>query len=169
MIQQMLPSWSLVPLSKSSLNICKFLVHVLLKPGLENFEHYFASVWDECNCEVVWMFFGIAFLWDWNEKARQFQKHTYLYFIDHAKVFVWIIINWKVLKEMEYQTILPVPWETCMWIKKQKLELCMEQLTSSRLKKEENRAVCCHPVCLLYSLSTSWVMLGWMSYKLESR
>ena len=38
---------------KSSLNIWKFLVHVLLKPGLENFEHYFASVWDECNCVVV--------------------------------------------------------------------------------------------------------------------
>ena len=39
--------------SKSSLNIWKFTVHVLLKPGLENFEHYFASVWDECNCVVV--------------------------------------------------------------------------------------------------------------------
>ena len=53
--------------SKSSLNIWKFLVHVLLKPGLENFEHYFSSVWDECNCGVVRAFFGIAFLWDWNE------------------------------------------------------------------------------------------------------
>ena len=39
--------------AKSSLNIWKFSVHVLLKPGLENFEHYFASVWDECNCAVV--------------------------------------------------------------------------------------------------------------------
>ena len=53
--------------SKSSLNIWKFMVHVLLKPGLENFEHYFTSVWDECNCAVVWAFFVIAFLWDWNE------------------------------------------------------------------------------------------------------
>ena len=53
--------------SKSSLNIWKFTVHILLKPGLENFEHYFASIWDECNCAVVWAFFGIAFLWDWNE------------------------------------------------------------------------------------------------------
>ena len=53
--------------SKSSLNIWKFTVHVLLKPGLENFEHYFGSVWDECNCVVVWTLFGIAFLWDWNE------------------------------------------------------------------------------------------------------
>ena len=54
-------------LSKTSLNIWKFTVHVLLKPGLENFEHYFTSMWDECNCVVVWAFFGIAFLWDWNE------------------------------------------------------------------------------------------------------
>ena len=53
--------------SKSSLNIWKFMVHVLLKPDLENFEHYFASMWDECNYSVVWTFFGIAFLWDWNE------------------------------------------------------------------------------------------------------
>ena len=53
--------------SKSSLNIWKFTVHILLKPGLENFEHYFTSMWNECNCAVVWAFLGIAFLWDWNE------------------------------------------------------------------------------------------------------
>ena len=53
--------------SKTSLNIWKFMVHVLLKPGLVNFEHYFASLWDESNCEVLWTFFGVAFLWDWNE------------------------------------------------------------------------------------------------------
>ena len=51
---------------KTSLNIWKFTVHILLKPGLENFEHYFASMWDECNCAVVWTFFGIVLLWDWN-------------------------------------------------------------------------------------------------------
>ena len=53
--------------SKSSLNIWKFLIHILLKPHLENFEHYFAIVWDEYNCVVVWIFFGIVFLWDLNE------------------------------------------------------------------------------------------------------
>ena len=53
--------------SKTSLNIRKFTVHVLLNFGLENFERYFTSVWDECNCAVVWAFFGIAFLWDWSE------------------------------------------------------------------------------------------------------
>ena len=50
--------------SKSSLNIWKFMVHVLLKPGLENFEHYFASMLDECNCLVL-NILGIAFFGDW--------------------------------------------------------------------------------------------------------
>ena len=49
--------------SKSSLNIWKFSVHILLKPSLKDFEEHLASVWDECNCVVVWTFFGIAFLW----------------------------------------------------------------------------------------------------------
>ena len=53
--------------SKSNLNIWKFMVQVLPKIGLENFEHYFASVWNECNCMIVWAFFGITFLCDWNE------------------------------------------------------------------------------------------------------
>ena len=53
--------------SKTSLNIWKFTVHLLLKPGLENFEHYFASMWDDCNCVIAWTFFGIALLWNWNE------------------------------------------------------------------------------------------------------
>ena len=51
--------------SESSLYIWKFSGHILLKPGLENFEHYFASMWDKCNCAVVWTFFSVAFLWDW--------------------------------------------------------------------------------------------------------
>ena len=50
---------------KSSLNIWKFLV----QPHLESFEHYFTSMWDEYNCAVVCTFFGIAFLWDWNENG----------------------------------------------------------------------------------------------------
>ena len=54
--------------SQHSLNIWKFTLHILLKPGLENFDHYFASVWDECSCVVVWTLFSIAFLWDWNKK-----------------------------------------------------------------------------------------------------
>ena len=53
--------------SKSSLNIWKCRVHILWKPSLENLGYYIASMWFECNCVVVWAFFDIAFLWDWNE------------------------------------------------------------------------------------------------------
>ena len=53
--------------SKSNLNIWKLTVHVLLKPGLENFEHYFASVLNKRNCVVLWTSFDIAFLWEWNK------------------------------------------------------------------------------------------------------
>ena len=106
-------------------------------------------------------------------KAREFQKNICLCFIDYAEAFVWIITNCgKVLKRWRYQTFLAVSWETCMWVKKQQLEPCMEQLIGSRLRKEYNRAVCCHPVCFTYMLSTSWEMLGWVScwvsYMLES-
>ena len=66
--------------SKSSLNIWKLMVHLLLKPGLANVKHYFASMWDECNCVVVWTFFGIAFLWDWNEiDLFQFCGHCWIF------------------------------------------------------------------------------------------
>ena len=47
---------------------------VLLKPGLENFEHYFASMWDECNCAAVWAFFSITFFWI-GMKTDIFQSH----------------------------------------------------------------------------------------------
>ena len=48
--------------SKTSLNIWKFMVHILLKPDLENFELYFTSMWDECNCAVVWAFLTLPFI-----------------------------------------------------------------------------------------------------------
>ena len=53
--------------SKSNLSIMRLSVHILLKPDLENFKHYFASMWFECICAVVWTFLVIAFLWDWKE------------------------------------------------------------------------------------------------------
>ena len=54
--------------SKYSLDIWKFLVHTLLKPSLENFKHYFASVLDECNCAVVLTSLELP-IWDWNENG----------------------------------------------------------------------------------------------------
>ena len=53
--------------SKPNLNIWKFSVHILLKLSLKDFEHYLAGMWNDYNYMVVWAFFGIALLWDWNE------------------------------------------------------------------------------------------------------
>ena len=53
--------------SKSSSYIWNFLIHLLLKPSWKTFEQYLANMWSEWNCTVIWTFFGIALLWDWNE------------------------------------------------------------------------------------------------------
>ena len=64
---------------------------------------------------------------------------------------LWIITNCgKLLKRWEYQTILPVSWETSIQVKKQKLEPYMEQLTGLKLREEYDKAVYCHPVYLTY-------------------
>ena len=103
------------------------------------------------------------------EKARDFQKSIYLCFIGYAKALtVWITTNCgKFLKR--YQTTLPASWEICMQVKKQQLELDMEQQTGSKLGKEYINAVYCHPAYLTYMQSTSWETLGWKKHKLESR
>ena len=56
-----------------------------------------------------------------------------------------------------------------MQVKKQQLELDMEQVTGSKLGKEYVKAIYCHPAYLTYMQSTSYEMLGWMKHKLESR
>ena len=67
------------------------------------------------------------------EKAKEFQKNIYFCFIDYAKVFVWITINCgKLWKRWECQTTWPTSWEICMQVRKQQLELDMEQQTGSK-------------------------------------
>ena len=56
-----------------------------------------------------------------------------------------------------------------MQVKKQQLELDMEQQTGSKLGKEYVKAACCHPAYIIYMQSTSCEMSGWMKHKLESR
>ena len=63
----MLAIWSLVPLSFLNPAWTSGSSQFTVEAGLENFEHYFTSVWDEHNCVVVWAFFGITFLWNWNK------------------------------------------------------------------------------------------------------
>ena len=69
---------------------------------------------------------------------------------------VWITTNCgKFFRRWEYQTILPVSWETCMWVKKQQLELVIEQQTGSKLETEYGKAVYCYPVYLTYMQSAA--------------
>ena len=106
------------------------------------------------------------------EKAREFQKKKiYFCFIDNAKAFDCADHNklWKILKEMGIPDHLTCLWEIHMQVKKQQLELDMEQWTGSKSGKEYIKAVYCHPAYLTYMQSTSWEMLGWKKHKLESR
>ena len=83
---------------------------------------------------------------------------------------VWITMNCgKFLKRWQYQTTLPASWEICMQVKKQQLELDMEQQTGSKSRKEYIKAVYCHPAYLTSMQSISCEMLDWMKHKLESR
>ena len=98
------------------------------------------------------------------KKAREFQKNIYFCFIDYAKAFDCVDHNklWTILlKRWEYQTTLPASWEICVQVRKQQLELDMEQQTGSKLGKEDIKAVYCHPAYLTYmkrwaGRSTSW-------------
>ena len=73
------------------------------------------------------------------------------------------------LKKWEYQTTWPAFWETSMQVRKQQLELDMDQQIGSKLEKEYVKAVYCHPAYLTSMQSTSWETLGWRKHKLESR
>ena len=85
-------------------------------------------------------------------------------------LIVWIIINCgKFWGRWECQTTWPASWETCMEVRKQQLELDMEQQTGSKSGQEYVKAVYCHPAYLTYMQSTSWETLGWKKHKLESR
>ena len=75
----------------------------------------------------------------------------------------------EILKRWEYQTTLPAYREICMQVKKEQLELDMEQHTGSKSGKEFIKAVYSHPAYLTSMQSTSWEMLGWKKHKLESR
>ena len=90
------------------------------------------------------------------EKAREFQKNIYICFIDYAQAFdLWITRNCgKFWKRWEYQTTWPASLEMCMQVRKQQLELDMEQQTGSKLGKEYVKAVYCHPAYLTYMQST---------------
>ena len=89
----------------------------------------------------------------------------YFCFTDYTKSFDCVDHNklWKILKKMVYQTTWTASWKACMQVKKQQLELDMEQQTGSKSGKEFFKSVYCHPEYLTYMVSISWEVLGWMN------
>ena len=82
------------------------------------------------------------------KKQESSKKISIFCFIDYAKAFDCVDYNklWKILQVWEYQTTLPDSWKTCMQVKKQQLELNVEQQTGSKLGKEYIKAVYCHSI-----------------------
>ena len=104
------------------------------------------------------------------EKAREFQKNISALLTMPKPLTVWITINCgKFWKRWEYQTTWPSSWDICMQVRKQQLELDMEQQTVSKSGKEYIKAVYCQLAYLTSMQNTSWEMWGWMKHKLESR
>ena len=103
-------------------------------------------------------------------KAREFEKTIYFCFIDYAKSFDCVDHNklWKILQEMGLQDTLPASWEIYMQVKKQQLELDMEQWTGSKLGKEYIKAIYCHLAYLTYAEYIMW-NARLCEHKLESR
>ena len=87
------------------------------------------------------------------EKAREFQKNINFCFIDYVKAFDSKLA--KFLNRLEYQTTLPAFCEICLHVRKQQLDLVMEQQTGSKSGKEYIKAVYCHPAYFTYMQSTS--------------
>ena len=111
-----------------------------------------------------------TFIGSWRKQGNSRKTSTSALLTMLKPVTVWITTNCgKFFKRWEYQTTWPAFWEICMQVRKQQLELDMEQQTGSKLGMEYIKAVCCHPAYLTYMQNTSWEMLGWMKHKLKSR
>ena len=97
-----------------------------------------------------------------SKKQENSGKNIYFCFINYAKVFDCVDHNklWKFLKRWEYQTTWPASWEICMQVKKQQLELDMEQQTGSKLGKEYVKALYCQLGYVTSMQSTSCEMPG---------
>ena len=108
------------------------------------------------------------FIGSWRKQENSRKISTSVSLTALKSLTVGIMTNCgKFFKRWEYQTTLPVSWETCKLVKKQQLEPDMEQLTGSKLGKEYDKAIYCHSAYLISVQSTSCEMLGWMNHKLE--
>ena len=91
------------------------------------------------------------------EKARELQKNIYFHFFDYAKAFDYVDHSklWKIHKKMGIPDHLTCLLRMCMQVRKQQLELNMEQQTGSTYGKEYVKAIYCHPAYLTSMQSTS--------------
>ena len=127
----------------------------MCKPGLEKAE----EPWSNCQHSLNHK----------ESKGISLKISTSVSLTTLKPLTVWITTDCgKFFKRWEYQTTLPVSWETCIWVKKQQLEPYMEELTGSKLGKYD-KAVYHHPVYLTYMQSTSYEVPEWMNHKPESR
>ena len=96
------------------------------------------------------------------EKAREFQKNIDFRFINYTRAFDFVEHNnlWEIPKKLEYQTTVPISWETYMQVKKQQLEPDMGQQTGSKLGKEYVKVVYWYPAYLTYMHCTCFEMPG---------
>ena len=91
-----------------------FMVHVLLKPGLENFEHYFASVWDECNCAVVWTFLALPFF-GIVMKTDLFQSRGHCWVLKFCCYIECSTLSESPFRIWNGSTGIPSPSQLCLW------------------------------------------------------
>ena len=159
---QRMPNYCTVPL----ISHAREVMLKILQAGLQQYMHWeFPDVqavfrkgrrtWDQI-ANIHWII----------EKAREFQKNIYSALLTMPKrLTFWIITNCgKFLKRWEYQITWPTSWEICMQVRKQQLELDIEQQTGSKSGKDNVNAEYCHPAYLTYMQSTSWEMLDWMKH-----
>ena len=154
MIQRMLAIWSLVPLpflKPAWTSGSSQFTYWLLKPGLENFEHYFTSLWDECNCVVVWAFFGIAFLWDWNENG--------------PFPVLWPLLNFPDLLAywvQHYHSIIFQDWNSSTGISSPPLALFVVMLSKAHLTSHSRMSRS------RWVIIPSWLSWSWRSFLYSS-
>ena len=105
-----------------------------------------------------------------HQKSKRFPEEylLLLYWLCQSLWLCWSQQTGKFLNKLEYQNTWPASWEICMQVKKQQLELDMEQQTGSKSGKEYIKAIYCHPAYLTYMQRTSWETLGWKKHRLES-
>ena len=150
---------------QSTIQLCSFLIPASLCS--KSFKLGFSSLWTK-NFQMYKLSFEeteeleitlLTFVGSWR-KQRSCRKTSISASLTTLKpLTVWITTNCrKFLKCWEYETTLPVSWETYMWVRKQQLEPDMEQWTGSKLGKEYVKVAYCHPAYLTYMQSTSWEM-----------